>query len=327
MEQMDRMFSLQNQVSSMRQNLDQISRLAGQMSQSERHNQMQLEHLAQSERNATQQLQQIQQMCNSLSNQLSSIDQFSATQAYSPAVSGISQQTSAAPGYFTGAAPTPVAGYSVPGIGSGTYQYPRNIPGIGTSDFTGFGTAATANLGASGMSTTTAFPGANLYGTTAAFYPAGLGAGTYQYPRFIPGIGTGDFTGWGVMGAAGSPSAYGMQAAAAFPGAGYYGTAATYSPAGIGTGTYQYPRQIPGIGTGDFGTASMGANYAAGAGASAFLPYSGFSPSGIGSADLSYTSGLASNIGLTHGLSGLGASGIGAATSGMSPMFMSAFRS
>ncbi|MDH7478730.1 MAG: hypothetical protein QHH02_01830 [Syntrophomonadaceae bacterium] len=39
---MDRMISLQNQVSSLRQNLDQISRLAGQMSQSERNNQMQL---------------------------------------------------------------------------------------------------------------------------------------------------------------------------------------------------------------------------------------------------------------------------------------------
>ena len=217
MDQMDRMISLQNQVSSLRQNLDQISRLAGQMSQSERNNQMQLEHLAQAERNATQQLQQIQQMCNSISNQLSSIDQFSTSQVYSPAVSGISQQTAAAPGYFAGATQTPVAGFSAPGIGTGTYQYPRHIPVIGTGDFTGFGAGTTGNLGAYGMQAGTTFPGANLYGATAAYNPPGIGTGTYQYPRFIPGIGASDFTGFGVMGTTGSPGAYGMQAATAFP--------------------------------------------------------------------------------------------------------------
>jgi len=70
---MDQVMQLQRQIQELRQEVNNINQLAGQLQLSETQNAAQLQRLQQHENFATQQLQQIQQLCNRLSQDVSQI--------------------------------------------------------------------------------------------------------------------------------------------------------------------------------------------------------------------------------------------------------------
>jgi len=75
---MDQIYQLQRQIQDLRQEVNTISQVAGQLQRSEANNAAQLQQMSQNENAATQQLQTIQQLCNRLSqdvNVISSIAQ------------------------------------------------------------------------------------------------------------------------------------------------------------------------------------------------------------------------------------------------------------
>jgi len=89
---MDQIFQLQRQIQDLRQELNTISQVAGQLQRSEANHAAQLQRLSQNESAVTQQLQTIQQLCNRLNqdiNMIGSMAQQISSQMYSmPFTSG-----------------------------------------------------------------------------------------------------------------------------------------------------------------------------------------------------------------------------------------------
>jgi len=89
---MDQIFQLQRQIQDLRQELNTISQVAGQLQRSEANHAAQLQRLSQNESAVTQQLQTIQQICNRLNqdiNMIGSMAQQISSQMYNmPFTSG-----------------------------------------------------------------------------------------------------------------------------------------------------------------------------------------------------------------------------------------------
>ncbi len=83
---MDQIYQLQRQIQDLRQEVNTINQVAGQLQRSEANNASQLQRLQQNETIASQQLQAIQQICNRLSqdvNAISNVAQQVTTQMFS----------------------------------------------------------------------------------------------------------------------------------------------------------------------------------------------------------------------------------------------------
>ncbi|MGC7880264.1 hypothetical protein ACP3TI_13625, partial [Desulforudis sp. 1190] len=102
---------IQQQINSMRQDINSISNLANQLAQSEQSHAQELQRIQARESNASRQLQQIGQLCNSLNNALNQI-------------SGVSQQY---PGQMMQQAPAFQQAGAQAGYGGMAAQY-----GVGT---------------------------------------------------------------------------------------------------------------------------------------------------------------------------------------------------
>ncbi|MGQ9512675.1 hypothetical protein [Thermodesulfitimonas sp.] len=177
---MHRLQELQNHLSCLRQDLNNISQVTMQLQQAEQQAQSQLAWLSQQESFNSQQLQRIQQLCLSLQNELNTISSVAqqlgttltagqwgaATQWTTPQYTGGhyagAGQYAGAPQY-TGGAPYTGA-YGAPY--TGTYAAPA--AGAQTAGYTGYTGAAFASPGGYGVSGQQAFAASPAYASGTA---------------------------------------------------------------------------------------------------------------------------------------------------------------
>ncbi|MDF9409561.1 MAG: hypothetical protein A4E52_00569 [Pelotomaculum sp. PtaB.Bin013] len=115
---MDQFFQLQRQIQDLRNEVNSISQVAGQLQRSEANHAAQLQQMSQSENAVTQQLQTIQQLCNRLNQDVNVIS--SITQQI-PQMAGMQTSGQFGAGTFSSQLGTGQFGYYNPTMSSGQY--------------------------------------------------------------------------------------------------------------------------------------------------------------------------------------------------------------
>jgi len=118
---MDQIYQLQRQIQDLRQEVNTISQVAGQLQRSEANHAAQLQQMSQSENAATQQLQTIQQLCNRLSQDVNVI---SSIAQQIPQMIGMQASGQFGAGTYAGQLGTGQFGNYNPTISTGQYGPP-----------------------------------------------------------------------------------------------------------------------------------------------------------------------------------------------------------
>jgi len=177
---MDQFFQLQRQIQDLRQEVNSISQVAGQLQRSEANHAAQLQQMSQSENAATQQLQTIQQLCHRLNQDVN-------------VISGIAQQIpqmasmQAGSQFSAGQLGTGQSGYYNPNISTGQYS-PSSFGTFGAQFSGGRSDEFARNQQISNMANQ------GMWGSQGNLGMSAYGANTYGGSTFGTGLAQGGYS-------------------------------------------------------------------------------------------------------------------------------------